>query len=99
VMIARGAYGRPWFLRQVMDYLRTGAMTPAPDINEIGQVIREHYEGMLQCYGEHLGVMNARKHLGWYLAHLPESEAVYTEIKTIKDSAIVKEKLQSYFIQ
>ena len=99
VMIARGAYGRPWFLRQVMDYLRTGTLTPMPGMNEIGDVIREHYEGMLACYGEHLGVMNARKHLGWYLSHLPESDAIFTEIKTIADPALVKEKLQGYFLR
>jgi len=97
VMIARGAYGRPWFLQQVIDYMRTGALTPMPTMKEIGEVMREHYEGMLACYGEHLGVMIARKHLGWYLAQLPESDAVYTEIKTIKDSAVVKEKLKEYF--
>src|SRR5580700_4335238 len=30
VMIGRGAYGRPWFIRQVMEYLRTGVVPPAP---------------------------------------------------------------------
>ena len=98
VMIARGAYGRPWFLRQVMDYLRTGALTPMPALPEIARVISEHYEAMLQCYGEYNGVAIARKHLGWYLSPLPESDAVYTEIKTITDSALVKEKLRDYFL-
>jgi tRNA-dihydrouridine synthase B len=99
VMIARGAYGRPWLLRQVMDYLNTGVLTPVPAMAEIGDVIREHYEGLLECYGEHLGVMNARKHLGWYLANLPGAEAVFAEIKTIKESAVVKEKLKEYFLK
>ncbi len=98
VMIARGAYGKPWLLRQIMDYLRTGALTPAPGISEIGALIHEHYEAMLHYYGEHQGVAIARKHLSWYLGHLPGSDAVYTEIKTIQDSAAVKEKLNGYFV-
>lgn len=97
VMIARGAYGKPWLLRQVMDYLRTGVMMPAPEMGEIAALIHEHYDAMLQYHGEHQGVSIARKHLSWYLAGLPDSDTVCTEIKTIRDPAIVKEKLNDYF--
>ncbi len=97
VMIARGAHGRPWFLRQVMDYLRTGALTPAPEMNEIRNIIFEHYDSMLQFYGEYLGVATARKHFSWYLGYLPNSGEVYAEIKTIQNSRAVKEVLDNYF--
>ena len=97
VMIARGAYGKPWLLRQIMDYLRTGAETPSPEMSEIGEQIKKHYDAMLQHYGEYQGVAIARKHLSWYLGHLPDSETVCTEIKTIPDSSVVKEKLDIYF--
>ena len=98
VMIARGAYGKPWLLRQIMDYLRDGALTPAPDMNEIAGIIREHYDALLRHYGEYLGVAVARKHLGWYLENLPDSETVYAAIKTMPDSSAVKEKLDGYFM-
>jgi len=98
VMIARGAYGRPWFLKQVMDYLRDGTITPMPALSEIGEVMLEHYEGMLQCYGDYNGVAIARKHLGWYLSQLPNSDDLFNEIKTIKESVVVKEKLRAYFL-
>jgi tRNA-dihydrouridine synthase B len=97
VMIARGAYGRPWLLRQVMDYLRTGALTPAPGMHEIGNVVLSHYDSMLQLYGERAGVAIARKHLSWYLGYLPGSDEVYTAIKTMEASVAVQEKLTSYF--
>src|SRR5215475_891189 len=32
VMVGRGAYGRPWFLKQVMHYLRTGERLPDPPL-------------------------------------------------------------------
>ncbi|HQT47814.1 MAG TPA: tRNA dihydrouridine synthase DusB, partial [Acidocella sp.] len=32
VMIGRGAYGRPWFLKQVADYLETGVLTAPPSL-------------------------------------------------------------------
>jgi tRNA-dihydrouridine synthase B len=98
VMIARGAYGKPWLLRQVMDYLRAGASTPAPGMNEIRDVMLEHYDALLHTYGSHNGVAIARKHLSWYLQDLPGSEAVSDEIKTLQDSAAVKRKIEDYFL-
>ncbi len=97
VMIARGAYGRPWVLNQMMEYLRTGKTVEAPSLPEIEALIYEHYELILQHYGEQAGVAIARKHLSWYLDNLSDSDAVYTEIKTIQKSEAVKEKLQNYF--
>jgi len=66
VMIGRGAYGRPWFLRQVMDYLKDGSRTPEPGLARRLEVMRRHYEDLLSLYGSHHGVRIARKHLGWY---------------------------------
>jgi len=66
VMIGRGAYGRPWFLRQVIDYLRDGRRTPEPGLARRVEVMLEHYEALLTLYGRHTGVRVARKHLGWY---------------------------------
>ena len=34
VMIGRGAYGRPWLLKQVMHWLRTGERLPDPSLDE-----------------------------------------------------------------
>ena len=66
VMIGRGAYGRPWFLRQVMDYLKDGTRRPDPAPECRLSVMQRHYEGLLTLYGRHHGVRIARKHLGWY---------------------------------
>ncbi|MEQ8357277.1 MAG: tRNA dihydrouridine synthase DusB [Kiloniellaceae bacterium] len=66
VMIGRGAYGRPWFPRQVIDYLRDGSLTPEPPLNVKIDVMLAHYEALLSLYGRRHGVRIARKHLGWY---------------------------------
>ena len=34
VMVGRGTYGRPWFLRQVIHWLRTGERLPDPRLDE-----------------------------------------------------------------
>lgn len=68
VMIGRGMYGKPWLIRQVDHFLRTGEEQPAPSRLERYAIIREHLEDMLHHYGEEPGVRIARKHVGWYSA-------------------------------
>ncbi len=66
VMIGRGAYGRPWLLKQAMHWLKTGERLADPSFDEQYQVIVEQYEAMLALYGSEVGVNCARKHIGWY---------------------------------
>ena len=73
VMIGRGAYGRPWFLGQVMHWLTTGQALSDPSIEEQYHAIIGHYTAMLDHYGEFTGVNMARKHIGWYTKGLPGS--------------------------
>jgi tRNA-dihydrouridine synthase B len=73
VMIGRGAYGRPWLLGQVMHYFATGDRLPDPSLDEQYRVIVEHYDAMLDHYGEMTGVNMARKHIGWYTKGLTGS--------------------------
>ena len=66
VMIGRGAYGRPWFPAQVIEFLRSGARTADPSPAEKMAIVLEHFDSMLSHYGVELGVRMSRKHLGWY---------------------------------
>jgi len=66
VMIGRGSYGRPWFLSQVGHYLKTGEKLPDPSLNQQHVIVLEHITSMIDHYGEHTGILMARKHLGWY---------------------------------
>ncbi len=66
VMVGRGAYGRPWFLKQVMHFLRTGERLPDPPLLRQFETVLAHYRDMLSHYGIATGVKIARKHLGWY---------------------------------
>lgn len=66
VMIGRGAYGRPWFIKQAYDYITTGTAENDPPLQQQLDIILEHFEAILQLYGVEGGVKIARKHLGWY---------------------------------
>jgi nifR3 family TIM-barrel protein len=68
VMVGRGAYGAPWLPGRIAAFLKSGRDPGAPPLAEQARIAREHVEAMLQHYGTSLGLRNARKHIGWYLA-------------------------------
>src|SRR5689334_20199864 len=73
VMIGRGCYGRPWFPRQVAEYLATGAPPAEPSLAEQLDILLGHYRDMLSHHGTVTGVRLARKQIAWYSKGLPGS--------------------------
>lgn len=98
VMVGRGSYGRPWVIRQIIDYLRHGVAGLPPSIGEISALLQEHYDAILSCYGRHAGVGVARKHVGWYCRDLPGADALRAEINRMGEPDLVKERLNFYFL-
>jgi tRNA-dihydrouridine synthase B len=99
VMIGRGAYGRPWLLREIIARLQNRPLPAPPDKKEIAGLILDHYNMILGHYGAHHGVQVARKHLGWYLAQMPQSDAVHAAVKTLQNPQDVTAHLETYFSQ
>ncbi len=97
VMIGRGCYGRPWFLRQVSHFLRTGQHLPAPRLRDQMEVLLEHYDGILAHYGTKHGVKIARKHIGWYSKGLHGSADYRARINAFDDPDRVKSEIISYY--
>ncbi len=97
VMIGRGAYGRPWFLRQVASYLKTGKVPPEPTLAEQRCVLLEHYEAMLSHYGVDLGVKIGRKHIAWYSKGLPGSADFRAAINAAATPGAVRALIDTFY--
>lgn len=97
VMVGRGAYGRPWLLRQMMDALTGGEARPDPTIDEQYRVIVDHYQQMLDLYGEQVGVNMARKHIGWYTKGLTGSAEFRNKVNQEPDSRRVLAMLAEFY--
>jgi tRNA-dihydrouridine synthase B len=97
VMIGRGAYGRPWFIQQVIDFLRTGVIPSAPALRHQLDTIIEHLETMLTHYGVHAGLRIARKHIGWYSKGLPQSSEFRAAVNNVEDAATVRGLIDGFF--
>ncbi len=98
VMVGRGAQGRPWFPGQIKHFLATGNKKAAPPLQARIAIMRQHYEAMIVHYGEALGVRNARKHLGWYLAHMPQGETLRQRLMTVDSSIAVLGMIDKYAV-
>ncbi len=97
IMIGRGSYGRPWVLGQVMAYLEHGTRRPDPSLDEQYRVIVEHYDAMLEHYGEITGVNMARKHIGWYTKGLTGSAEFRNAVNQQPDAKTVKRMLAEFY--
>jgi tRNA-dihydrouridine synthase B len=97
LMIGRGAYGRPWFVSQVIRYLRTGERLPDPPLAEQLQTLLAHYEAMLAHYGAAAGSRIARKHIGWYSKGLPASAEFRAAVNRTDDPAAVKSMIRAFY--
>ncbi len=80
LMIARGAQGNPWILRQVSHYLKTGEKLPDPTPEEKVHEALRHFERLVEYKGEHIGVLEMRKHAAWYLKGVRGGATIRNEI-------------------
>ena len=97
LMIGRGAYGKPWLLAQIMHWWRTGEKLETPSFDEQYRVLREHYEAMLEHYGENVGVKIARKHLGWYTKGMHGSAEFRNKANFIDDPVVVLAEIERFY--
>ncbi len=73
VMIGRGCQGNPFIFRRTVHYLKTGELLPEPDFKEKLAMAHRHLDMIVNFKGEHIGVQEMRKHLGWYIKGMPHS--------------------------
>ncbi len=97
LMIGRGSYGRPWFVAQVMAYLRRGERLPDPPLAEQRQAVLAHYRAMLSHYGRNVGSRVARKHIGWYSKGLPGSAEFRAAVNRTEDTEAVEAMIRAFY--
>lgn len=97
VMIGRGTCGKPWLLKQVMDYLDSGVVSSPPDARQRLALVQEHYDTILEYYGERQGVAIARKHLSWYCSDMSNATSFRAHINKERDPALVRDMIFAQF--
>lgn len=97
IMIGRGAYGRPWFINQIMHYFEHKEIIPDPVLEEKVKIILSHYKDMIDYYGENVGVRMARKHIGWYSSGFKSSGDFRRRFNGLQGSGDSIKAIEDYF--
>lgn len=90
MMVGRGARGKPWLLAELQGL--------KPQIN-LEDIVLSHYEHMLSFYGPHIGMLNMRKHLGWYLAPLEGGLTLRSALVRVEEPAYVMRELRTFLAE
>lgn len=97
LMIGRACYGRPWFVGQVLEWLKTRRQVPDPSLAVQLEIVLGHYEEMLLHYGTATGSRIARKHVAWYSKGLAGSAEFRAAVNETIDVAHVRNLIRSFY--
>ncbi|MCR4710240.1 MAG: tRNA dihydrouridine synthase DusB [Clostridiales bacterium] len=92
VMVGRGALGNPW----IFDPSFSGeGGSSRPDDDELKRVMIKHLEDTADLKGEHIAVLEMRKHVGWYLKGRPGAASFRNEVNHIDDMETLRKAIMS----
>jgi tRNA-dihydrouridine synthase B len=97
IMVGRAALGRPWLLKQLMDFLYTGKITAVPSLQEQLEIVMRHFYNTLDFYGKIYGVRVFRKHFCWYSHGLHGASTFREKINASDDIAFIDDYVRDFY--
>lgn len=92
IMIGRASIGYPWIFNEIKHYLKTGELTPPPDIKERVRITKKHLNFSVQWKGERKGLYEMRRHYTNYFRGIPHFKPYRT---TLVQSEVVEEVFET----
>ena len=80
IMIGRAALGNPWLVREIAAAMLGEPKPAPPSVAERVDFACAHLDAMVERYGEKSGVLQMRKHLGWYLKGVHDASSLRERI-------------------
>ena len=99
IMVGRAAQGRPWIFQEMAHFFATGELLPAPRVTEVKQWLLAHLHDHYGLYGEHAGMLTARKHIGWAVRGLPGGDVFRDHMNTLQSCEAQVQALADWFDQ
>jgi len=87
IMIGRASIGNPWIFREIKHYVATGELLEKPTLIEKLEAVRQHLRHSIEWKGEHVGVVEMRRHYTNYLRGLRNIKSYRTKLVTEYDPA------------
>ena len=96
IMIGRGAMGNPWIFRELQQ-LAAGREKTDVTLDEREEMIRTHYEAMLEAKPDFVAVREMRKHISWYIHGLRGAAQIRNRINRMAEPDEVLTAMHLYF--
>ncbi len=96
VMIGRGVLGNPWLIRECVEYLETGKVTTQVNFIDKVNMMKRHYEMLIQDKNEKAALLEIRSHIIWYLKGMPKSKEIKNLICQSKSSEEMFRIIEDY---
>jgi len=85
--LARGVFGQPWLFEQVKDFLKTGKYQKY-EWAQIKRIILNH-ANLAEKFDPKKGIIELRKHLGWYIGGFPGAKALRSELVQVNAAEFI----------
>lgn len=95
VMVGRGAMGTPWVFDKINAYMERGELLPDPPLEKRLQIMMEQLKLMGEYKSERTVLLEARKHVAWYLKGVRNAAKLRRlcgEIGSLSDIELICEK-------
>lgn len=97
VMIGRALLGNPWLIEDILTYMAKNIHREKPTNREKIDMIKKHYELLLECKPARLALLEIRSHAIWYLKGMPQSSEIKNRICSSKSSEEIFRILDEYY--
>ena len=96
VMIGRGVLGNPWLIKECVSYLDSGIIPPKPSAREKIEMLKRHYQLLVDSTSEKQAILEIRTHALWYIKGMPKSAYIKNEFCKTKNSEDLFKILNDY---
>ena len=96
VMIGRGVLGNPWLIRDCVNYLENGEEPIEVEPKEKIEMLKRHFDMLVQDKNEKSAVLEIRSHALWYIKGLPGSASIKNQICSTKNKDEMFKILDEY---
>lgn len=95
IMIGRGSLGNPWIFSEIISGMQNKefSITNKEKLN----LILEHLKLEIEDKGEHVAIMEMRKHIGWYIKSTKDASKIRERVNQITDKDELINTLTEYF--
>ncbi len=97
VMVGRACYGKPWLIKQISDELQGRPTEENPEIIVQKNIVLNHFDEMIDHYGEQVAIPLARKHIGWYSSGLKSSAEFRAKVNITQGASNVRDLIEKFY--